>query len=193
MSEETGQRNCLHLHWISNCKPLYCINSIMQKAWNNSYQYNICFPLRPHYREESCKSAVWSQPVWLWMWSCVCRGERGESPTLRGQRSRRRAPQLKASCQPPAERRTTGHQTEWFGKRTSQGHFQLAQCVVCSEQQGLRGRGGEAGGSWGEEEGEKPAGRNTNLCSTITHSSAVLTALKTNTLYCAKTVSNYEL
>lgn len=36
----------------------------------------------------------------------------------------------KTSCQPPAERKTTGHQPKQFGKRTSQGRFQLAQRVV---------------------------------------------------------------
>lgn len=36
----------------------------------------------------------------------------------------------KASCQPPAEGKTTGHQAERFGKRTSQGRFQLAQHVI---------------------------------------------------------------
>lgn len=53
--------------------------------------------------------------------------EKGETPARRGQSWRR---SRKASCQPPAERKTTGHQLEWFGKRTSQGRFQLAQHAV---------------------------------------------------------------
>ncbi len=63
----------------------------------------------------------------------------------------------KASCQPPAEGKTTGHLPEQFGKRTSQGRFQLAQHVVTAVSH--RGWEEDVGGSLGLREGERKESR----------------------------------
>lgn len=91
-----------------------------------------------------CKSAFPSHSVWLWTWSCVCwgreaRGRHSEARVHTAERCSR-----KASCRPPAEGKTTGHQTARFGKRTSQGRFQLAQHVVTA----VSHRGWEEGLRW---------------------------------------------
>lgn len=73
--------------------------------------------------------------------------ERREADTARPEFTPQSTTARKASCQPPAEGKTTGHQTERFGKRTSQGRFQLAQRVVTAESH--RGWEEEVGGLGG--------------------------------------------
>lgn len=83
-------------------------------------------------------------------------GERWEDDTAR--------PEFTLQCasaeRPVVNRRqrgkTTGHQPERFGKRTSQGRFQLAQHVVTAVSH--RGWEEEVGGSLKLREGEKRAG-----------------------------------
>ncbi len=102
-------------------------------------------------------------PLWLALYLALClqrESERGREreKEARGRHNKARvhtAERLsrKTSCQPPAERKTTGHQPKQFGKRTSQGRFQLAQRVVTAVSH--RGWEEEAGGSRGLREGER--------------------------------------
>lgn len=60
----------------------------------------------------------------------------------------------KASCQLPAEGKTTGRRLRWFGEKDESGSLSISTaCHRCSEPQGLRGGGG--GGGFGFREGEK--------------------------------------
>lgn len=73
-----------------------------------------------------------SLPRRVWLRSRVYR--RREARRRHGEAKVHAAVRLsrKASCQPPAEGESTGQQPQRFGKRTSQGRFQLAQRVIAA-------------------------------------------------------------
>lgn len=91
---------------------------------------------KPYRWKKRCMSAISFHSVWLWTWPRVGREARGQHSEARVHAAERRS--RKASCQPPAEGKTMGHQPERFAKRTSQGRFQLAQHLVTAVRGGGR-------------------------------------------------------
>lgn len=126
-------QNMFKGRWVGNASSLnfklqtslYCI--CMHQP--NQSKFLSIYPRIIKNHKERCKAAVFL-PLCVDLVLCLqrerkVRGRHSEARVHAAERLSR-----KASCQPPAEGKTTGHQPERFGKRTSQGRFQLAQHVV---------------------------------------------------------------
>lgn len=134
------------LTWSKQANQM-CFNlSRTASIYSRTVPFSFCYNLKTLPQERKGASLqfflFFSPTPWLWTWPRVGRETeaRDRHSEARVHAAERRS--RKASCQPPAEGKTMGHQPERFGKKDESGSLSLNTAWRhCSEPQGLRGGG----------------------------------------------------